>query len=218
MARHQWTTLSFDDLVVGDEWESPRRTITPSDVVLFAGLSGDFNPIHMDHHAAGQGPFGRPVAHGLLGFAIASGLMSQAPRLDTLAFLAILEWRFHHPILFGDTIHGLSRVDALEPSGNGRRGVVTWYRRILNQDDRVVQEGRTQTLVRARPGRKAPKDTSDGDRTPQQDVTRLSLRQRCCAMILPPIIRAFDPNHLVLDEIIGTSPLVAGRRGDRPGD
>ena len=52
-----------------------------------------------------SGPFGRPVAHGLLGLAIASGLMSQAPRLDTLAFLAILEWRFHHPILFGDTIH-----------------------------------------------------------------------------------------------------------------
>jgi 3-hydroxybutyryl-CoA dehydratase len=166
VTRHTWSTLSFDDLVVGDEWESPRRTITQADVVLFAGISGDYNPIHMDHDAAGRGPFGQPVAHGLLGFAIASGLMSQAPRLDTLAFLGILEWRFHHPILFGDTIHGVSRVEALEPSGNGRRGVVTWYRRIFNQEGRLVQEGRTQTLVRAQPGRRAPRETAPGDQIP----------------------------------------------------
>ncbi len=123
--------------------------MTQADVVLFAGLSGDFNPLHMDHSSAECNAFGQPVAHGLLGLAIASGLMSQAPRVDTLAFLAILEWRFLHPIFFGDTLHGISRVEALEPSGNGRRGVVTWYRRILNQEGKLVQEGRTQTLVRA---------------------------------------------------------------------
>jgi 3-hydroxybutyryl-CoA dehydratase len=146
--RHSWSILSFDDLVVGDEWESPRRTVTETDVVLFAGLSGDFNPLHVDHSAAEGNPFGRPVAHGLLGLAIASGLMSQAPRIDTLAFLAILEWTFHRPILFGDTIHALSKVEALRPHASGRRGVVTWHRRILNQNEHCVQEGRTQTLVR----------------------------------------------------------------------
>src|SRR4051812_28548352 len=52
VARHSWSVWSFDDLVVGDEWESPRRTITQADVVLFAGLSGDFHPIHVDHSAA----------------------------------------------------------------------------------------------------------------------------------------------------------------------
>src|SRR5262249_52451359 len=83
-----WT---FDDLVVGDEWESPRRTVTETDVVLFAGLSGDFNPLHVDHSSCKTGPFGRPVAHGLLGMAIAAGLLSQTARIDTLAFLAILE-------------------------------------------------------------------------------------------------------------------------------
>jgi 3-hydroxybutyryl-CoA dehydratase len=167
--RHTWSPLSFDDLVVGDEWESPRRTITQADIVLFAGISGDFNPIHVDHHAAKQSPYGQPVAHGLLTLAIASGLMSQAPRVDTIAFLGILEWKFHHPILFGDTIHGVSRVEALEPSGNGRRGVVTWYRRIFNQDNRLVQEGRTHTLVRARPGRSTARGSEPSDQTPSQD-------------------------------------------------
>jgi 3-hydroxybutyryl-CoA dehydratase len=155
VTRHSWSILSFDDLVVGDEWESPRRTVTETDVVMFAGLSGDFNPLHVDHSAAKDNSFGRPVAHGLLGLAIATGLMSQAPRVDTLAFLAILEWKFHRPIVFGDTIHALSKVESLQPHANGRRGIVIWHRRILNQDGHLVQEGRTQTLVRSRSSRKS---------------------------------------------------------------
>ena len=151
MTRHPFLVLSFDDLKVGDEWESPRRTITETDVVLFAGLSGDFNPLHVDHKSAAESAFGRPVAHGLLGMAIATGLSSQSPRVDTMAFLAILEWTFHRPIGFGDTVHVLSAVEALTPNLNGRRGLVTWRRKIFNQDGLLVQEGRTQTLVRARP-------------------------------------------------------------------
>jgi 3-hydroxybutyryl-CoA dehydratase len=142
-----WT---FDDLVVGDEWETPRRTVTETDVVLFAGLSGDFNPLHVDHTSSQSGPFGRPVAHGLLGMSIATGLVSQAARIDTMALLAILDWRFLRPIAFGDTIHAVSRVESLEAHASGRRGVVTWQRRVFNQDGHLVQEGRTQTLVRAR--------------------------------------------------------------------
>lgn len=156
MTRHAWSVLTFDDLTVGDEWESPRRTITETDVVLFAGLSGDFNPLHMDHNAAEASPFGRPVAHGLLGLSIATGLISQAPRMDTLAFLAILEWKFHLPIVFGDTISVISRVESLQPQARGRRGIVNWHRRVVNQKGQTVQEGRTQTLVRARSAARSP--------------------------------------------------------------
>ena len=169
MTRHPWSVLSFDELLVGDEWESPRRTVTQADVVAFAGLSGDFNPIHMDHSSAERSAFGQPVAHGLLGLAIASGLMSQAPRLDTLAFLAILEWRFHHPIFFGDTIHGISRIEALEPTGKGRRGLVTWYKGVLNQNGKLVQEGRTQTMVRARSRPSSKLNSNLDDSTPSAD-------------------------------------------------
>lgn len=148
MSRRTPQPLGFHEIAVGDEWDSPRRTVTEADVVAFAGLSGDFNPLHMDHHAAVEGPFGKPVAHGLLGLAMVSGLASHAPWMDTLAFLAILEWRFLRPIAFGDTIHVLTRVEALEPKSRGRRGVVTWRRRLVNQRGDVVQEGLTQTLVR----------------------------------------------------------------------
>jgi acyl dehydratase len=151
VTRHSWNVLAFDDLIVGDEWESPARTVTETDVVLFAGLSGDFNPLHSNHILSEKGPFGRPVAHGLLGLAIATGLISHAPRVDTLAFLAILEWQFLLPIGIGDTIKVVSRVEAIEPQARGRRALVTWSRRLINQHEQVVQQGCTQTLVRGRP-------------------------------------------------------------------
>ncbi len=150
MSRRENAALAFGDLAVGDEWESPCRTITEADVVNFAGLSGDFNPIHMDHEQARQSPFRKPIAHGLLGLAVASGLTSHAPKVDTLAFLAIVDWKFLKPIAFGDTLKVITRVEALEPRARGRRGVVTWHKQILNQANIVLQEGMTQTLVRNR--------------------------------------------------------------------
>ncbi len=140
--------LNFQELTVGDEWESQGRTITESDVSHFAGLSGDFNPLHIDYEYSKNSTFAQPVAHGLLGLTIASGLASHAPRVDTMAFLAILEWHFHHPILFGDTIRLVSRVESLEPKSRGRRGLVVWDRRLINQHGRIVQSGRLQTMVR----------------------------------------------------------------------
>jgi acyl dehydratase len=154
VTRHD-LALYLQDLAPGDEWESPARTITEADVVGFAGISGDFNPLHVDHASAAKGPYGRPIAHGLLGLAVVSGLASHAPRVRTLAFLAIREWAFREPILFGDTLHVVSRVIHVEPRARGRRGVVTWHRRLINQRGVVVQEGTTQTLVEGhieRPG------------------------------------------------------------------
>jgi acyl dehydratase len=166
VTRHPVQVLGFDDLEIGDEWESPGRTITETDVVLFAGLSGDHNPLHSNHELSKSGPFGRPVAHGLLGLAIATGLISQSPRIDTLAFLAILEWQFILPIGFGDTIKVVSRIEGKEPQARGRRGVITWHRRVVNQIGQVVQEGRTRTLVRGSSQPTSPPPTQDDrDRT-----------------------------------------------------
>ncbi len=150
MKRSEPLVLRFSDLQVGDEWESAGRTIGRAEVGIFAGLSGDFNPLHVDHVWALSGPYGRPVAHGILGLAIASGLASVAPRVATLALAEIIHWSFLKPIFFDDTIRVVSRIEELEPKARGRRGYVTWSRQVLNQEDDVVQEGSLRTLVDGR--------------------------------------------------------------------
>jgi 3-hydroxybutyryl-CoA dehydratase len=147
--------LFFDDVAVNQEWVSPGRTVTETDVVNFAGVSGDFNPIHMDHEFARTTPFRRPIAHGLLVLSVSSGLSVQAPMMRTLAFISIREWKFVGPVFIGDTLRVRSTVLEIEPRARGRRAVLTWRREVINQEGRVVQEGVTQTLVEGRAGVRA---------------------------------------------------------------
>src|SRR4051794_15107023 len=142
--------LFFDDVEVGQEWRSLGRTITETDIVNFAGLSGDFNPIHVDHEFAKTTLFRRPVAHGLLVWAISSGLGMHAPAMRTLAFLGIRDWQFKGPVYAGDTIRLRSKVLEKEARSRGRRGVITWHREVVNQEGKVVQDGVTLTLVEGR--------------------------------------------------------------------
>jgi acyl dehydratase len=142
--------LYFDDIEVGQQWESLGRTVTQTDIVNFAGLSGDFNPIHLDHEFAKTTPFRRPIAHGLLVFSIASGLGISCPPMRTLAILTIKEWHFKAPIFIGDTIRVRSIVLGKEVRSRGKRGAITWQRQIMNQEGKVVQEGVTVTLVQGR--------------------------------------------------------------------
>jgi len=141
------TSLYFDDLELNAEYQSVARTVTQSDLSTFAGFSGDFNPIHIDHEFAKKTPYRRPVVHGFAVFSIASGLGTQSPSVRTVALLRVSDWTFTAPVFLGDTIHLLSRVHEKTLKGRGRRGEVVWYRRILNQDGRVVQEGHMVTLV-----------------------------------------------------------------------
>jgi acyl dehydratase len=148
----------FDDVSVGEAWDSPARTITETDIVNFAGLSGDFSPIHVDHEFCKSTVFRRPIAHGLLVMAISSGLGINNPAMRTLAFLRVVEWHFRAPVFIGDTIHVRTQVVGKEERSRGRRGVITWKREILNQENKVVQEGMHSTLVE---GRKAAGAVAD---------------------------------------------------------
>ena len=145
--------LYFEDLSVGQEWESQGRTVTEADIVNIAGLSGDYNPIHMDHEFAKTTPFRRPIAHGILIMAIGSGLGTQSPPVRTVAFLGIREWQFKGPVFAGDTIRARTKVLSKDLRGRGKRGEVAWLRALVNQEGKVVQEGVTVTLVEARPAR-----------------------------------------------------------------
>ncbi len=96
--------LFFDDIPVGRVWVSPRRTVTEADVVNFATMTGDFNPLHVDYDYAAKSHYRRPVAHGLLGLSWVAGLASYFPNVSTVAFTAIRDWQFTRPIFFGDTV------------------------------------------------------------------------------------------------------------------
>jgi 3-hydroxybutyryl-CoA dehydratase len=142
--------LFFDDVQVGQEWRSLGRTVTEADIVNFAGLSGDFNPIHLDHEFARTTAFRQPIAHGLLVWTLSSGLAINAPPMRTLALLGIRDWDFKGPVFIGDTIHVVSKLLGKEARSRGRRGVITWERQISNQENKVVQRGLTLTLVEGR--------------------------------------------------------------------
>jgi 3-hydroxybutyryl-CoA dehydratase len=142
--------LFFDDVTVGQEWKSLGRTVTQADIVNFAGISGDFNPIHMDHEFARTTPFQQPIAHGLLSFSIASGLGLHNPAMRTLAFMSIREWHFRDPVYIGDTIYVHTKVIQIEPRTRGRRGVITWQKQLVNQAGKIVQEGTVVTMVEGR--------------------------------------------------------------------
>jgi len=152
--------LYFDDVEVGQEWESSGRTITEADVVNFAGVSGDFNPIHMDHEFAKSTPFRRPIAHGLLILSVGSGLGVMCPPMRTVAFLQVREWNFREPTFIGDTVKLRSRLIEKNLRGRGRRGEMIWYRGVINQEGKVVQDGILVTLVEGRGGRKSAASSS----------------------------------------------------------
>jgi acyl dehydratase len=143
--------LYFDDLEVGQEWVSGGRTVTEADIVNFAGFSGDFNPIHIDHEFAKGTPFRRPIAHGFGVFSIASGLGVSCPPVRTIALLRVRCWDFRLPVFTGDTVRVKCRVVEKTPRGRGKRGEVVWYRGVINQDGKVVQDGEIVTLIECRP-------------------------------------------------------------------
>ena len=122
--------LYFDDLEVGNEWTSGGRTVTEADIVNFAGFSGDFNPIHIDHEFAKSTPFRRPIAHGFAVFSIGSGLGVMTPQVRTIAMLRVKYWNFNLPVFAGDTIKMTSRVVEKTLRGRGKRGEVVWHRSI----------------------------------------------------------------------------------------
>ena len=142
--------MFFDEVEVGQEWESPGRTLTEADIVNYAGVSGDFNAIHIDHHYAKTTPFRKPIAHGVLILSFATGFSMYNPPMRTIAFLKIRELNFLHPVFIGDTVHLKSKLIEMNIRSRGRRAEIVWQRSMVNQDGKIVQEGIFHTLVEGR--------------------------------------------------------------------
>lgn len=149
------TTLYFEDLQVGEEIVSPARTVTESDIVSFAGLSGDYNALHTDEEFARGTLFQGRVAHGLLGLSIASGLFTRTEFMQRiqkalLAFLG-LTWKFTGPIKIGDTIYVKVKLVDKKETKRPDRGVIVLERTVINQRDEVVQQGETTLMIACKP-------------------------------------------------------------------
>jgi 3-hydroxybutyryl-CoA dehydratase len=144
---HPTDALYFDQLEVGREWVSEPRLVRPDDVHQFADLTGDHSPVHVNPAFAATTPFRQCIAHGLLVMSLGGGLSLGSPPVRTLAFAGIREWRFIGPVFFGDEIRVRNRVEEVTPRGVGRRAEVVWRVQVVNQNNEVVQEGITVTLV-----------------------------------------------------------------------
>ena len=95
----------FEEFSIGDKVATSGRTITEADIVRFAGLTGDFNEIHINADYATGGPFGERVAHGLLILSIAVGLAVKTGFIErTVMAFRELDWKFSRPVMIGDTI------------------------------------------------------------------------------------------------------------------
>lgn len=142
----------FEEFTVGYTLETAARTITETDVVLFAGLSGDYNQLHTDVEFAKGTMFGERIAHGLLGLSVASGLASRLGFIEgtAQAFLG-MEWKFRAPILIGDTIHARIEVRHKKPMKRLGGGIVTFDVVLLNQRGETVQKGSWTVLMKSQP-------------------------------------------------------------------
>ncbi|QIX53877.1 MaoC/PaaZ C-terminal domain-containing protein [Rhodococcus sp. DMU1] len=143
----------YEDFEIGQDFSAPGRTIDHYDVAAFAGLSGDFNPVHTNREFAASTSFGQPIAHGVLGLSVATGLLARTGMFDgtAIAFLGIDGWRFSKPIFFGDTIHVEFTITAMRETKDPGAGILTRAVRIVNQRGETVQSGDMTLMLRRRP-------------------------------------------------------------------
>lgn len=143
--------LYFDEFELGQNWLTPRRTITEADITMFAGMTGDYNPVHTDEVFARNTPFGTRILHGPAVLAICTGLEFRLGIKEgtAIAFLG-LTWDLKAPVKIGDTIHVYQRVESKRPTRNPERGIVNFWVEVRNQNDQVCQEGIHKVMFHAR--------------------------------------------------------------------
>jgi acyl dehydratase len=137
-------------LQVGQTLTTPGRTIGEGDVNLFAGLVGDFTPVHVDEVFARSTPFGGRIAHGPLAMATAIGMLTQTGILgERVIGLVNLNWDFSGPVKLGDTIRARVTVAQIRPTSKPGRNLATFAFEVINQSESPVQRGKMLVLVRA---------------------------------------------------------------------
>lgn len=141
--------LTFDQFNIGDVFVCQSRTVTEADTVNFAGVSGDFNPLHTDEEFGKATPMGGRIAHGVLVLAIATGQANQLGIFEgTTIALMQQTVKYVGPVKFGDTVHLELQVAEKKESSKPDRGVVTYDATVLNQHGKPVIDGQWICLMK----------------------------------------------------------------------
>ena len=145
--------LYWEEWEINAEFESSARTVTEADIVMFAGLSGDYNPLHIDEEFCKKTQFGTRNAHGPLVYAFAAGLLFQLHLYDDtlIAFLGFDSLKFTKPVKAGDTIHARIKVLEKRETSNPQRGVMKRQLQVFNQRGEVVQDAVQAFLLKRKP-------------------------------------------------------------------
>jgi 3-hydroxybutyryl-CoA dehydratase len=143
----------FEEFEVGQSFTTVGRTVTESDIVTFAGMSGDYNQIHTDGAFSQGTPYGQRIAHGLLGLSIASGLAMRTGILEgtVLAFREINDWKFSRPIFIGDTIHVDIEVKETKAIPRLGGGTIVISLDVKNQRQETTMKGNWTALIASKP-------------------------------------------------------------------
>src|SRR3989442_4256053 len=142
----------FEDFAVGEESMTAGRTVTETDIVNFAGITGDWNEIHTNKELADRGPFKQRIAHGALVFSIATGLsVRMGQTADTvIAFYGLDRLRFVKPTFIGDTIRVKQRVEG-KSERDQTSGIVTMLNAVINQKAEAVVSYTPKVMLKPRP-------------------------------------------------------------------
>lgn len=141
----------YEEIQIGDERLTPRVTVTEGHVLAYAGVAGDFSPIHMDEVYAQSTVFGGRIAHGLMGLSLTDGMKVQSGFFRDGIALG-WSWNFKKPIRIGDTLQVKFRVaDMRIPKSRDDMGILIIAIALLNQHGEVVQEGEHRLMVPRKP-------------------------------------------------------------------
>jgi acyl dehydratase len=139
----------FDEFSIGQRFETPSRTITEADIGTFAGLTGDYNPVHTDEVFATATGFGGRIAHGPMGIGIAFGLASRLDLIDgTVVALLGVTWDFKAPMRPGSTIRALIEVVETRNVSNPAHGLLGLSITLVDEADKPLQKGSARLLMR----------------------------------------------------------------------
>lgn len=142
----------FEEFELGDQFITARRTMTEADIVIFAGLSSDWNPPHVDQVHAEQSVFKTRIVHGPLLVGVSLGLLTRMGVLEgTSMAYAGDSWSYLGPVKIGDTIHFECEVIQKKASTTKQdRGFITFRGKTVNQQDEVTIEGTFTIMFRTK--------------------------------------------------------------------